>query len=317
MASTGPISTPLRPTAENSDDRSKAKLQSAVRDFEALFMSYMLKSMRETTSSNDMFGESFGGDVLDGVFDMELSRQMSKNSSMGIADMLYRKMTGESLPSSSAAIHAPKSAAPDVAPLVPLPVLPLGTTAQPANNASPSTPESSPATSNAPALQQPAETKVQPATKQSPTAKARKDAIGQRLSPYESVIQEAARKHSLDPNLLRAVIASESGGNANARSTKNAKGLMQLVDSTAADLGVRNVWDPRENILAGAKYLQQLLNRFGGDVDTALASYNAGPGAVEKHGGIPPFKETRDYVQKVKDYLLHFQQLEGDGNDNE
>ncbi len=316
MGATGPISTPIHPAVESSPDRSKVKLQAALRDFEALFVSYMLKSMRETTSQSEMFGESFGGEMFDGMFDTELSRQMSKNSSVGIAEMLYRKMTGESLTASGPAIQAPKPPAVDIAPLTPLPVQPPipkpPSKTGSASPASPGTGDPPPAPAVKPAGGKPVASVTQPAP-----SRHRQDAIGQRLNQYEPAIREAAEKHSLDPNLLRAVIASESGGNAKARSPKNAKGLMQLVDSTAADMGVRNVWDPRENILAGAKYLQQLLNRFGGDVDTALASYNAGPAAVEKHGGIPPFKETQDYVQKVKNYIQHFKQLEGDSNDDE
>ncbi len=320
MASTGPIANLVPAAAESPSDRSKVKLQSAVRDFEALFVSYMLKSMRGTTSSSDeLFGEGFGGDMMDGLFDMELSRQMSKNSSVGIAEMLYRKMTGESLPRSGSTIQAPKAPAGDIAPLAPLPVQPQSTKAEgtttPASSVTPGAGVPPPAPAGKTTGGSQAEVVPQPPPPASP--RHRQDTIGQKLTPYEPAILEAAEKHSLDPDLLRAVIASESGGNAKARSSKNAKGLMQLIDSTAADLGVRNVWDPRENILGGAKYLQQLLNRFGGDVDTALASYNAGPGAVEKHGGIPPFKETKEYVQKVKQYIQHFKQLEGDGNDNE
>ncbi len=316
MSTTSPIANPAQP-ADNSADRSKAKLQAAARDFEALFMSYMLKSMRESASTDETFGESFGGDMFDGLFDMEISRQMSRNSSMGIAEMLYHKMTGESLPSAGHAAPAGKSPAPEVKPLLPLPLHPQpskAATAPPSTEAGP------------PAAEQPG--KTQPPSKGSPAVSTQpvkpaagsrrgKDTVSQRLDRYDDAIREAAEKHNLDPNLLRAVIASESGGNAKARSSKNAKGLMQLIDSTAADMGVKNIWDPRENILAGAKYLQQLLNRFGGNVDTALASYNAGPGAVEKHGGIPPFKETQDYVQRVKSFVQHFKQLEGDANDDE
>jgi soluble lytic murein transglycosylase-like protein len=126
------------------------------------------------------------------------------------------------------------------------------------------------------------------------------------------MIQQAAEQHSLDINLLKAIIATESGGKADATSNKNAKGLMQLIDSTAADMGVKDIWDPRENILGGAKYLRQLLDRFDGNLTLALASYNAGPTAVEKHGGIPPYKETREYVEKVMNQMHVF---ESEGSD--
>jgi len=311
MGTTTPISNPPKAVPGPIPEHAKAKLQAAARDFESLFVGYMLKTMRETTSTDEMFGESFGGDILDGLFDMELARQMSKNSSVGIAEMLYRKMTGESLPNTAPAVRAPKSALP-VNP--PAPGVVTGTgTSQPMDNAT-APKESAPSlpSRNTPAAK-PSPKEVEP---QQQTVRSKKGIDG-RLSAYEAAIREAAEKHNLDPNLIRAVIASESAGNARAHSSKNAKGLMQLIDSTAADMGVANIWDPRQNILAGAKYLQQLLDRFGGDIDTALASYNAGPGAVEKHGGIPPFKETREYVQKVKNYIQHFQQLEGDAHDDE
>lgn len=117
--------------------------------------------------------------------------------------------------------------------------------------------------------------------------------------PYEAHIERAARDYRLSPGLIRSVIAVESSGDARAVSSKRAKGLMQLTDSTAEMLGVRNVFDPKENIRGGACYLRQLLDRFDGDLRVALAAYNAGPGAVERHGGIPPFEETRAYVARV------------------
>jgi Rod binding domain-containing protein len=132
----------------------------------------------------------------------------------------------------------------------------------------------------------------------------------ERLKDYDTFIERAAEDHAVDANLIRAVIAGESGGRANAHSSKNAKGLMQLIDSTAADMGVKRVWDPQENISGGAKYLKQLSDRFQGDLTLTLASYNAGPGAVEKYGGVPPFKETREYVKRVAGYLEQLKEKE-------
>lgn len=142
--------------------------------------------------------------------------------------------------------------------------------------------------------------------------------IMERLRSYDALIEQAAEQHDVDANLVRAVIAVESGGHADARSSKDAKGLMQLVDSTAADMGVNRIWDPAENISGGAKYLKQLSDRFQGDLDLTLASYNAGPAAVEKFGGVPPFKETQDYVKKVTEYLQQFREQEqNDHADNQ
>jgi soluble lytic murein transglycosylase-like protein len=131
-----------------------------------------------------------------------------------------------------------------------------------------------------------------------------------RVNNYKDIIDAAAEKHGVDANLIKAVMAGESGGKPHARSSKNAKGLMQLIDSTAADMGVRNLWNPQENIFGGAKYLKQMLDKFQGSVPLALASYNAGPAAVEKHGGVPPIKETKDFVTRVMNYLHTFEQQE-------
>ena len=103
----------------------------------------------------------------------------------------------------------------------------------------------------------------------------------------------------LSADLIRAVILHESGGNPYAVSSKGAKGLMQLTDGTARTLGVTNPFNPVQNIFGGARYLGSLLKMFGGDLRLALASYNAGSGAVKKYGGVPPYKETQEYVKKV------------------
>jgi soluble lytic murein transglycosylase len=125
-----------------------------------------------------------------------------------------------------------------------------------------------------------------------------------RLLPLPSVdLEPLISRHSLaqnlDPKLVRALIQVESGYNERALSNKGAMGLMQLIRGTADDLNVRDPYDPDENVRGGTTYLRQLLDRFLGRIELALAAYNAGPGAVEKHRGIPPYRETRDYVQRI------------------
>jgi Rod binding domain-containing protein len=119
------------------------------------------------------------------------------------------------------------------------------------------------------------------------------------VSQWQPYIEEAARKFGVAPDLITAVITQESAGNPSAVSPKGAKGLMQLMDTTAADMGVSQVFQPRQNILGGTRYLRQLLDKYNGNETLALASYNAGAAAVDKYNGVPPYQETQRYVENV------------------
>jgi hypothetical protein len=296
------------------DGGSKAKLKKAVKEFESLFVGYMLKTMRGTVPKNEDAGTGFGADMLEGMFDLELARHVSQNSSLGLGEMLYTQMTGDHLPPpvSHGTAHTPTRH--DAVPrkiFSPIPP-PIGRPIPPPIGRPVAAPIALPVPVQvAPAS--PATTKVPPsvhriAAGSGAVQSAPPDSVRRRIDGYNDVIQEAAGQHAVDANLIKAVIAAESAGKADARSGKNAKGLMQLADTTAADMGVKNVWEPRENVLGGAKYLKQMLDRHDGDLNLALASYNAGPGAVEKYDGVPPFEETRAYLKKVLGYLHVFQQ---------
>jgi soluble lytic murein transglycosylase-like protein len=115
-----------------------------------------------------------------------------------------------------------------------------------------------------------------------------------------AMFSDAAREHGVDPRLLAAIARRESAWNPAAVSKVGASGVMQLMPATAKFLGVTNVFDPRENIFGGARYLRTLLATFHGDLDLTLAAYNAGPGAVQRYNGVPPFAETREYVRLVR-----------------
>jgi soluble lytic murein transglycosylase-like protein len=115
----------------------------------------------------------------------------------------------------------------------------------------------------------------------------------------DSFIVEAGTRHGVDPVLLYAIMHQESAFKKRALSHKGARGLMQLMPGTAARFGVRDIFDPAQNINGGARYMRFLLDRFGGDVRLALAGYNAGEGAVDRYSGIPPYRETREYVRRI------------------
>ncbi|MGH7929930.1 MAG: lytic transglycosylase domain-containing protein, partial [Candidatus Binatia bacterium] len=124
-------------------------------------------------------------------------------------------------------------------------------------------------------------------------------AAASNFGDYDEVIRSISDRHSIDADLVRAVIKAESDFDSNARSRKGAMGLMQLMPDTARLYNVLNAFDPVDNVEGGVRHLRMLLERYQGDLRLSLAAYNAGSGAVEKYGGIPPFAETREYVRRV------------------
>ena len=155
---------------------------------------------------------------------------------------------------------------------------------------------------------------VQPASTPAGTSASFSAALSQatstrtNASAYTPAIDAAANRYGVDPLLLQSLIQQESGFDPNATSASGAQGLTQLMPTTAAGLGVTNPYDPTQSIDGGAQYLAQQLKTFGGDTTLALAAYNAGPGAVQRYGGVPPFPETGAYVQQV---LARYDALKG------
>jgi len=121
-------------------------------------------------------------------------------------------------------------------------------------------------------------------------------------APFSTEISEASQREGVDARLVEAVIAAESAFDPQAISKKGAQGLMQLMPATALRFGVGNVWDPRQNIAGGTAYLSWLIDEFDGNLHNVLAAYNAGEGAVTRYGGVPPYAETREYVDRVMRY---------------
>ncbi|MEK7263948.1 MAG: transglycosylase SLT domain-containing protein [Bacteroidota bacterium] len=262
------------------DPQKKIRLQKAVRDFEALFVNQMLQAMRKGVPKSGLFddedsSDTQGKDIMETMFDMEISRTLSQSKGIGIANVLYRQITGDELPSAPM-----RSVQQNILPPENIQVAPKKAEL---------------------------ESEFKPVQPVSRVLPGEAKTLRERVDEFDEVITDAAKKYSLDENLIKAVIAAESRGNTAAQSPKNAKGIMQLIDSTATEMGVTNIWDPRENIFGGAKYLRTMLDKFDGDVPLAVASYNAGPGAVKKHNGIPPYKETQKYVQRVLNFMNYFE----------
>jgi hypothetical protein len=235
-----------------------------------------------------------GKDTFMDMFDVHLAQKMVTGGQGSIADVLY-----ESLVKTIDSPHDPDGPPAQLRPLSKPPVdrppikierhdLPL------------ETPGSRPIKLQ-PDAREPVQLQPQQRSDDSPG-----DSI---LSRYGHLIDEAAETTKVDSALIAAVIRTESGGNPRAVSPAGAKGLMQLMDGTAAELGVHDSFDERQNIMSGARYLRRMVDRFG-SLNLALAAYNAGPGAVERHGGVPPYPETEAYIERVLDSLAHYKALE-------
>lgn len=135
---------------------------------------------------------------------------------------------------------------------------------------------------------------------------------GQAVSgDFSSLINQAAQKYNVNPGLVQAVVKAESNFNPGAVSSSGAMGLMQLMPGTARSLGVTDAFDPAQNIDGGVRYISQLLDHYNGNVKLAVAAYNAGPGAVDKYNGIPPYTETQTYVNRVLGYFTSNNEWQG------
>ncbi|PKL83987.1 MAG: murein transglycosylase, partial [Ignavibacteriae bacterium HGW-Ignavibacteriae-3] len=216
------------------DENGKAKIASATKQFESMLTQMMLKSMNKTNGG--MLGEEgYGNDMFDTVFEQEIASYMGRTKSLGIAEMLYKKITGEDM--------------------TPGMRIKIGNRIDPIKIKDGSTAVDT--------------TSVRPSS-----------GSLNRLESFDDHIDEAAKSYGVDKNIIKSIIMTESAANNKAVSSAKAKGLMQLMDSTAVDMGVQNVFNPRENINGGTKYFAQMLRQYGGDVKLALAAYNAGPANV-------------------------------------
>jgi Rod binding domain-containing protein len=274
-------------------DAQKTRLKKATKDFEAYFMLYMLKSMRETIPKSGLLEEGLGNDIYSSMFDEELSKKIAGSSPGSLSELLYK-----SLEKTLVAENKPEGDA-ELSKKINLQIkpVPLRLSIDKAIHL----PHSS-AVKNSEPIKAPV-TKPEKLSTPSPRFPILKIGSDPILEKYGDSIVQASKQYNVSPRLIYSVIAAESGGRYDAVSSRGAKGLMQLADSTAEQMGVSDSLDPHENIIGGTKYLRELLDRYDGDLRLTLAAYNAGPGTVSKFNGVPPFSETREYIDKVLDRL--------------
>lgn len=301
LGATAPLEKTARDLAADKSHGEAAdrKRWKAALDFESMFLTQMYKGMRQSTQAgdNEFTKASPGRDIWTGMLDNAYAGMNAKNPliagdqgmqnaisgiSNSLAAQIYRSLsrqegeTGVKAPPAPAGLPIPRfdeSASNGENMFSTAPILARLINAQ--------------ARSGRP-------TAVPPLSK---------DAL-------EPLVDHASRTYDVPANLIKSVIKAESNGQPLAVSGAGAKGLMQLMDTTAGDMGVRNVFNPAENVLGGTRYLKLLLDRFGGDEKKALAAYNAGPATVDRFNGVPPYQETKAYVERV---LKHKQSLDAAG----
>jgi soluble lytic murein transglycosylase-like protein len=258
--------------AEADKKRWKAALE-----FESMFLSQMYKSMRQSTLSegNELTQASPGREIFSEMLDNQYASLNAKNPLVAGPQGMKNALAGAS---NSLAAQIYRSLRRAEGAEAPAPATPAALPA-PVEAGRPAAPVSAPA--------------ALPAAAKPAAPRSLADAALQPL------IDMASKAYGVSANLIHGVIQAESAGQPLAVSPAGAKGLMQLMDSTAQDLGVSDPFDARQNVLAGTRYLKGLLDRYDGDEAKALAAYNAGPGTVDRFGGIPPFPETKTYVDTV------------------
>ncbi len=258
--------------SESSNDDHEA-LEKSAREFEGVFLNTLLKAMRQTVPTNDLFNGDGATKFYRQMHDAEIARSMANgNGGMGIADMIVRQLSREADLVEDETKNPVQQRFGPPAPAI----------LERYRTMELSIPET--ATHKRLAL----------------LAAGQGTAVADTLNRFSSEIETAASASGLDPALILSVVMEESGGDPQARSPKGALGLMQLMPATARELGVEDRTDAAQNLDGGARYLADMLEKFRGKLEVALAAYNAGPGTVSRLGGqVPDYPETRRYVKNV------------------
>jgi len=238
-------------------------LRKVSKELEAIFIKQLLDTMQQTVPKDGLLGNSPGMDTWRDMFNEKLAQKICQQTPIGLAGMIYKELAKD-LDQHREVPPAEADTKPEKMDTAPL---------------------------NKGGVHQ----KVGESS-----SGGEKDSQGSgSISSFNDLIQKCASRYGLDPTLVAAVVIQESGDDPYAVSKAGAKGLMQLMPHTADSLGVENVFDPEQNIEGGTRYLRELLDGFQGDERLALAAYNAGPTAVRRYNGVPPYPETQGYVKKV------------------
>jgi|GEM_PF-135478 len=274
-------------------ENEKAEFAKVARGFESMFINMVYKGLKSAMLEEKKSEMTFGADTLEGYTDMAFSDELSKKGNgIGIADMIYQNLTGDKL--GNIRELDSKTYNKFISEMKPINI-----------NEKPITIKE---TSSILDVEKdnsfvPDEGIGDEIAKNKVVKNNLSSKLEERLSNYDEFIKEASEKYSVPVNLIKSVISAESFGKSDAVSKVGAKGLMQLMDGTSKDLGVKDPFNPKDNIIGGTKYLRLMMDKFDGNLENVLSAYNAGPGNVVKHNGVPPFQETKSYINRVKHYL--------------